>query len=614
MDSRALPGRERRLGILLVLAFLAVYILPLGSRPLAVPDEARYGEIAREMIAGGDWVSPHFNGVRYFEKPVLGHWVNAGSLALFGENPFAVRLPQALATGLTALLILLFMARFSTAIDGLVAAGIYLTSLEVLGVGTFSVLDPLLTLFLTAAVMTYFWADREPDRSRRLMWLVLCGAACGGAFLSKGFLAYAVPVLVIAPYLASERAWRKLLVSGWLPLAVSIAVALPWGVLIALREPDFWHYFFFVEHLQRLAADNAQHSRPSWYFIALLPLLAFPWIYLLPAVLGKLRTESPRLLTLLLVWIAMPLLFFSLARGKLATYILPCFPPFAMLIAIGLSRYLATPATRALRFGLGCLIAINAAALLALVASHMGLVAEPVYGIGEGWREGMLYAAFAIALGLAIAALRTSGRPLALIAIACALLPTYVFGTLALPQRIRESKTPVPFLEAAARRRRSVRRAGLVRETRRRVPAPQPRRDRLWPFLCGRRRPLPRCEALRRAADGESCATRDRDFLHATIGELDRPARAGRCRTQRARRLRAVAHTGPLRWLTRSCCWPCSRSRRANCFKSSPWSALAAVSRAADGARCCFARSSRSRSRCSREAPRCGSLRSIKWM
>jgi 4-amino-4-deoxy-L-arabinose transferase len=450
MDAGAPPSQERRLGVILALAFLALYILPLGLRPIAIPDEARYGEIAREMIATGDWVSPHFDGVRYFEKPVLGHWINAVSIAIFGENAFAVRLPQALATGLTALLIMLFMARFSTAINGLVAAGVYLTSLEVLGVGTFSVLDPLLTLFLTAAVMTYFWADREPDRGRRLMWLALCGAACGGAFLSKGFLAYAVPVLAIAPYLASERAWRKLLVSGWLPLAVSIAVALPWGVLVYLREPDFWHYFFFVEHLQRLAADNAQHSRPAWYFVALLPLLAFPWIYFLPAVLGKLPAESPRLFKLLSLWIVMPLLFFSLARGKLATYILPCFPPFAMLVAIGFSRYLATPATRALRFGLGCLIAINSIALLALVANRVGLLAEPVYGRSEIWREGVLYAALAIAIGLAIAALGARRRPLALLAIACAVLPTYVFGTLALPERIRESKTPVPFLEAAA--------------------------------------------------------------------------------------------------------------------------------------------------------------------
>jgi 4-amino-4-deoxy-L-arabinose transferase len=448
----SLKAPERRLGIVLVAAFVLVYLLPLGVRPIAVPDEARYGEIAREMLASGDWVSPHFNGVRYFEKPVLGHWLNAASLAAFGENPFAVRLPTALATGLTALLIFLFMARFSSATTGLLAGGIYLTSLEVLGVGTFSVLDPLLTLFLTAAVMAYYWADQESNAKRRALATIVCGIACGGAFLSKGFLAYAVPVLVIAPYLASEQAWRKLALSGWTPLAVSILVALPWGVLIHLREPDFWHYFFFVEHVQRLAADNAQHTRPSWYFLALLPLLAFPWIYLLPAALKGLSScREPRgFVKLLVLWIVMPLLFFSLARGKLATYILPCFAPFAMLLAIGLRRYLSSPANAALRLGVALLALINAVALLALFMSDNGQWGEAVYADGESWRRALLYLALLAAIAFGAAALRGRGSALRLAAIAGALLPVYVFGTVAMPDRIRDSKTPVPFLTSNA--------------------------------------------------------------------------------------------------------------------------------------------------------------------
>ena len=92
----------RRGAIALLALFALVYLLPLGIRPLASPDEVRYGEIAHEMIVSGDWVSPHFNGARYFEKPVLGHWLNALSVAALGESPYAVRLPVALATGLSA--------------------------------------------------------------------------------------------------------------------------------------------------------------------------------------------------------------------------------------------------------------------------------------------------------------------------------------------------------------------------------------------------------------------------------------------------------------------------------------------------------------------------------
>lgn len=103
-------GVKKRYPILLLsLFFLIAYILPLGARDLLVPDETRYAEIPREMIVGGDWVVPHLNGLRYFEKPPLGYWVHAGSILLFGENNFAVRLPSAMAVGLSALLIYLLV-------------------------------------------------------------------------------------------------------------------------------------------------------------------------------------------------------------------------------------------------------------------------------------------------------------------------------------------------------------------------------------------------------------------------------------------------------------------------------------------------------------------------
>ncbi len=102
---------RKQYSFLLLAFFLMIYILLLGVRDLIVPDETRYAEIPREMIADGDWVAPHLNGVRYFEKPVLGYWVHAGSILLFGENNFAVRLPSAMAVGLSALLIYMLICR-----------------------------------------------------------------------------------------------------------------------------------------------------------------------------------------------------------------------------------------------------------------------------------------------------------------------------------------------------------------------------------------------------------------------------------------------------------------------------------------------------------------------
>ena len=97
--------------ILLVLAYVLIYLLPLGVRPMATPDESRYGEVPREMLQSGDWAVPHLIGLRYFEKPPLGYWLNAISIKIFGENNFAVRLPSALAAGLSAFFIWLLLMR-----------------------------------------------------------------------------------------------------------------------------------------------------------------------------------------------------------------------------------------------------------------------------------------------------------------------------------------------------------------------------------------------------------------------------------------------------------------------------------------------------------------------
>ncbi len=118
--------------------FLVLYVLPLGVRPLVIPDEARYAEIPREMLASGDWIVPRLNGLRYFEKPPLGYWLNAAAIWLFGENAFAIRFPSAVAAGLTAVLLFVWARRFTE--DGAtpwLATAVFLLSFEVLAIGVF---------------------------------------------------------------------------------------------------------------------------------------------------------------------------------------------------------------------------------------------------------------------------------------------------------------------------------------------------------------------------------------------------------------------------------------------------------------------------------------------
>lgn len=365
-----------RLYALLLTLFVGIYLLPLGFRPLMEPDETRYGEIPREMIASGNWISPRLNGLRYFEKPPLGYWLNGISILAFGENGFAIRLPSALSVGVSALLILFIVGKVVPREDlwaGPISALVFLTSMEVPIIGTFAVLDSMLAAALTLTMVCFFLAAQAEHRtSNRRRLLIAAGFGCGLAFLIKGFLALVVPALTMGAYLVWERRWRDLAGLAWLPLIVATLTALPWSLAIHCQEPDFWNFFFWHEHVRRFlgGAHEAQHSESFWFFFITAPVMFLPWTFLLPAAGIGLREktqdhETRQLVHFCLAWFCLPFLFFSLSSGKLLTYILPCFPPFAILVSIGLLSLLRANRFRPLQIGAG--VAALTFALLPLI-------------------------------------------------------------------------------------------------------------------------------------------------------------------------------------------------------------------------------------------------------
>lgn len=405
----------RKAGIWLLALYVALYLLPLGVRPLSSPDEVRYGAISHEMIASGNWVSPHFNGVRYFEKPIMGYWLDSAAMSALGEYPFALRLPTALAVGFTALTIFLLTARFATRRSAALATALYLTTWLVLGVGTTAVFDTFLTLFLTMALAAYCLALAAPPGRTRLGYLTICGAACGAAFLTKGFVALAIPVLVAAPFLALERRWRDLLTTPWVPILSAAVLIAPWAVWIHAREPDFWRYFFWVEHVQRFLGADAQHSEPFWFFFAYAPVAGLPWIWMLPAALqglGKKPLADRKFLVYLACWLVLPWLFFSASKGKLMTYVLPCFPPLSMLLAIGLEGYAQLATRRWWRIGAASVGLVLAAALVVLTAAQAGAFGSAPYGSAETAKLAFVLLCLLAAIGAAAAA-ATLERPAA---------------------------------------------------------------------------------------------------------------------------------------------------------------------------------------------------------
>ena len=436
---------------LLIGLLAAIYLVLLAIRPLAENDEFRYAEIAREMLVSGNWVSPTLSGVRYFEKPVFGYWVNAISLSLFGETALAARLPSALFTVLTALFIYQFARKVTkrTFVPGF-AAFAYLSCVFVWSVGSIAILDPLLGLPVTAAIGLYYLAYTATRSAARLWLLALVGVAAGVAFLTKGFLALALPVIVVAPFLIWRREWSRLFSDLWLPVVAATAVALPWALLIHEQQPDFWRYFFWEEHIRRFFGDQAaQHSRPVWFFLAALPALALPWTVAVPAAVAGLRRSigDRPLVVYLSLWFALPFLFLSLSSGKLLTYVLPCFPPAALLFALGIDRSLADNATRGLRRGALALGVFFAAACAYLLVNRLGIAGRLLFAPAETvrWLLALLGVGFCAAVALVAARADTPAwsRPWVL---GWSVLGLFLFLPLALPESLRESKMPGEFL------------------------------------------------------------------------------------------------------------------------------------------------------------------------
>ncbi|MBN5271022.1 lipid IV(A) 4-amino-4-deoxy-L-arabinosyltransferase [Serratia marcescens] len=436
--------------IVLAVFFALVYLIPLNGRLLWQPDETRYAEISREMLQRGDWVVPHLLGLRYFEKPVAGYWFNNISQWLFGENNFAVRFGSVFSTGMTALLVFaLAMLMWRNARRASLAALMFLSMVLVFSIGTYSVLDPMISLWLAAAMVSYYLTLKATSVKGKLGAYALLGLACGMGFMTKGFLALAVPVIAVIPIVIQQRRIKDLLCYGPVAIVTATLLSLPWALAIAQRETDFWNYFFWVEHIQRFAEDNAQHKAPFWYYLPVLLAAVLPWLALLPGALLKgwrERVQRPELF-FLLSWALMPLIFFSIAKGKLPTYILPCMAPLALLMTAYAEDYAATLRARLFKANAWLNGLFGLIGIVALVVLSAGLLPKAHLFTPQEWPKLVLgLIAFGGWLLFALVSVRDNGRQWRWAA-ACPVLLCLVIGY-AIPQQVTDSKLPQNFARA----------------------------------------------------------------------------------------------------------------------------------------------------------------------
>jgi 4-amino-4-deoxy-L-arabinose transferase-like glycosyltransferase len=325
---------------------LLLFFGGLGAFPLIEPDEGRYAEIPREMLARHELVTPRLAGTLYLEKPPLYYWLNAAALSVLDRPETACRLASAF-FGLAGVgLAWLLESSMGGTMGGRRAALVLGTSLLWLALSRANIIDMTLSFFLSAT-LTCFWLaqDREKgERGERLLWHGMFAAAAL-ATLTKGLIGIVIPGAVIFFYLLFARRWRLLLRVPWVTgILLFLLIAVPWHVLAARRNPEFLWFYFVHEHFLRYATPEADRHQPFWYFAAVLLLGMLPWSGLLPAAArlfrrgeeGRLR-DRPHLI-FLACWAGFVFLFFSASQSKLLPYILPALPPVAVLIALALEE------------------------------------------------------------------------------------------------------------------------------------------------------------------------------------------------------------------------------------------------------------------------------------
>jgi 4-amino-4-deoxy-L-arabinose transferase-like glycosyltransferase len=324
----SLPPRAA--GVLLALV-LALLVFRLGAVPLLGPDEPRYTRVAVEMHRAGEWVTPTLQGEPWLEKTPLFYWLAGGAFSVLGETEAAARVPSVLATLLLVGATALFGARLYGAAAGLHAGFAAGTSLLVFAYGRAASMDMLLAATVTMAIGLA--GLRSLDRARRRA-IPAAAAFAGLATLAKGPLGLLLPALVLGGYVFATREWRRLreLLSP-AALASFLIVAAPWYVAILLDQGRHFVDVFILGHnVARFTSTVHHHPGPVWYYLPVLLAGLFPWSGLSVPALFRVEPRAERRDLFVLLWLALPLAFFSLAGSKLPGYILPCVPPLAILV------------------------------------------------------------------------------------------------------------------------------------------------------------------------------------------------------------------------------------------------------------------------------------------
>ncbi len=396
---------ERRPVFWISLAALPVFLLGLWT-PGLEHGEGMYAEIAREMRNGADWITPHLNGARHFDKPPLLYWLIAIAQTVLGESELSARLFPALAAWGT----IPVTGAMGTALFGLragwLAALVQATSLGPFIFGRMILPDPSLSFWISLAVLSYVKGFVQDNNGLRSPWPWVMFAAAGFASLIKGLLGLGLPAVIVGIHAILSRRLRSLFPPRLILWAgLTAAVAVPWYWAVCQANPEFFNYFFIREHFQRYTGQRfpADEFVSLPVFLALTLMWTFPWTALVPSALwqsakrafGNGWRQAPELLPLL--WVGIVVGLFSTSKSRLEYYALPAVPAASLLIGRFWSRLLdsretlPTPRHAVISIGsMATLAGLAAVGSYLLLGPASGLIFDAVAATwpGSGWVGG----------------------------------------------------------------------------------------------------------------------------------------------------------------------------------------------------------------------------------
>ena len=331
---------------LVATALLVAWFSGIAVRKLQHPDEGRYAEIAREMAASGDWVTPRLNGLKYFEKPPMQYWATAAAFNAFGVHEWPARLVPALAGLFAVAIVGMTAARLDGPTTGIYAALVLAATFWHFAMSQLVTLDSVLGAWLAAALCAFLLAQRDGLASAvRRNWMLAAYAAAAGATLTKGLVALVIPGATLVLYTLATRdtgPWKRL--HALAGLALYLLLTAPWFLLVSRDNPEFAQFFFIHEHFQRFLTTGHRREGSWYYFVPLFVAGILPWLLVWMWTLTRSWRNAPVAANgfswprFCLVWALFVFVFFSLSGSKLPSYILPMFPALALVLGLQLNE------------------------------------------------------------------------------------------------------------------------------------------------------------------------------------------------------------------------------------------------------------------------------------